>query len=241
MENSIYLKNFDRKIFLKKKTSFPEQAIYYFYKFVLNEKGVFNCYKFLYDKKWSEADVFISSKKYAIEYDGFYWHKFENLLRDEKKRKQFCNWGIKVIIIKESTENKIEDNIIFYNCYKDMNKNLSWAISKSSELLGYCNISFNVDDYIKEIFDMFIKEQYDKSFYVKKPKEAKDWDYEENGDLKPWDVSEFSAKKVHWKCKKGHKWVGPVFQRSTGHECFACYVQEKYDKLNSDLPGKFWL
>ena len=232
--------NIDKKIFIEKHTSFPEQAIYYFYKFFLKKKGVFSRYRFLTDKKWFEADVFIASKKIAIEYDGIYWHK-DNLEVDKKKRRQLADWGIRVIVIKEDIENKIENDIIFYDCYKNTNKNLSWAINKSAELLGWSEVPFDAEAHTKKIFDMFIKNLYENSFYVMKPKEAREWDYEENGDLKPWDVSVTSAKKVHWKCKRGHKWVAPVYVRSRGNGCFVCHVQKRREKYKSDLPGKFWL
>lgn len=36
------------------------------------------------------------------------------------------------------------------------------------------------------------------------------WDFEKNMDITPEEVSEFSHKKVWWKCEKGHSWQGRV-------------------------------
>lgn len=48
------------------------------------------------------------------------------------------------------------------------------------------------------------------------PNVAKEWDYNENGDLNPRHVYYGSPKKVWWKCKKGHKWKTTVSSRTKG-------------------------
>lgn len=55
-----------------------------------------------------------------------------------------------------------------------------------------------------------------------RPELAAEWDYEANGDLLPTQVTEFSYKRVHWKCKFGHKWDIQVSIRSTGNNCPVC-------------------
>lgn len=42
------------------------------------------------------------------------------------------------------------------------------------------------------------------------PNIAKEWNYERNKGLTPYDVTAGSGKKVWWKCAKGHEWEAVV-------------------------------
>lgn len=55
-----------------------------------------------------------------------------------------------------------------------------------------------------------------------RPDLAAQWDEEENKNLTPADVTEFSMKKVHWVCDFGHKWIATVAGRSAGNGCPIC-------------------
>jgi len=50
----------------------------------------------------------------------------------------------------------------------------------------------------------------------------KEWNYSKNSELKPWQVTEHSNKKVWWKCKEGHEWMATVNSRSRGNGCPYC-------------------
>lgn len=80
-------------------TSFPEQAVFYFLKQYFNdaENRVQLVAK---DGEILEADIFIPSKNYVVEYDGMFWHK-DKLLHDNLKRASFCELGLSVINIRE--------------------------------------------------------------------------------------------------------------------------------------------
>lgn len=55
------------------------------------------------------------------------------------------------------------------------------------------------------------------------PQLIKEWDYEKNKNLKPWQVSKGSEKKVWWKCKWfGHSWSATVYNRVHGSLCPIC-------------------
>ena len=56
------------------------------------------------------------------------------------------------------------------------------------------------------------------------PKLAKEWHPRKNPSITPFDVSEFSHKKVWWKCDKGddHEWESAVSNRSKGKGCPIC-------------------
>jgi hypothetical protein len=55
------------------------------------------------------------------------------------------------------------------------------------------------------------------------PKLAEEWHPEKNGNLTPDDVIPLWAKKVWWKCKKGHEWQAVIVSRKNGTGCPHCY------------------
>ena len=69
------------------------------------------------------------------------------------------------------------------------------------------------------------------------PKLLKEWDFEENTKLgiKPEDVFKNSTKKIHWKCKNGHKWVTSLNMRNRGSNCPYCSGRYAI-KDKTDLP-----
>jgi len=57
------------------------------------------------------------------------------------------------------------------------------------------------------------------------PELAKEWDYERNYPLKPDQVMANAAKKVWWRCNKGHVWKAKIQPRNRGHGCLYCSGQ----------------
>ena len=45
------------------------------------------------------------------------------------------------------------------------------------------------------------------------PELAKEWNYEKNGKLTPYDLSAGSGKKVWWLCEKGHAYEQSIYKR----------------------------
>ena len=56
---------------------------------------------------------------------------------------------------------------------------------------------------------------------------AKEWHYENNGNLKPEDVTCCSGKKAWWKCVKGHEWQATIASRNIGKSCPYCSGRKK--------------
>ena len=54
------------------------------------------------------------------------------------------------------------------------------------------------------------------------PDVAAEWNYEKNNGLRPSDVTYGSAKKVWWRCEKGHEWETQVRTRTRGKGCPYC-------------------
>ena len=70
------------------------------------------------------------------------------------------------------------------------------------------------------------------------PELVEEWS-DRNLPLSPTEVSEFSNKKVWWKCKEGHEWYALISSRSDGHGCPYCagqLVYEGYNDLNTTNP-----
>ena len=74
-----------------------------------------------------------------------------------------------------------------------------------------------------------------------RPDIALEWCFEQNGGLKPTEVTVQSARKVYWRCKEcGHIWKTAVYNRTTGYGCPKCgllrmvYAHEK-PKINESL------
>lgn len=57
---------------------------------------------------------------------------------------------------------------------------------------------------------------------TKNPELAAQWHPTKNGALSPYDVTNFSNKKVWWKCHAGHEWEAVIANRSRGRGCPYC-------------------
>lgn len=56
--------------------------------------------------------------------------------------------------------------------------------------------------------------EVENSLAEKYPELTSEWDYEGNGEIKPENVTYASTYKAHWICKKGHKYVASVGNRT---------------------------
>lgn len=199
-------------------TSFPEQAIYFYVKKLFpdaingdNHLGM-------------ELDIYIPSKKVALEYDGAFWHK--NRKRDEKKVKLCKENNIFLIRVKENENSEIieNENIKLISC-DNSDEGLKKAIILVVQFLGK-NINVDLNSDRVAIYTSFIYGQKQQSLQVLNPKLAEEWNYEKNRGLKPDMVKVSSGKKVWWKCKKGHEWQATIASRNKGSGCSICANQQ---------------
>ena len=65
----------------------------------------------------------------------------------------------------------------------------------------------------------------DTSLEANNPTLAKEWHPRKNSGLILSEITQYSARKVWWKCKKGHEWEARVGDRSQGHGCPYCAGQ----------------
>lgn len=221
----------------ERNTSLPEFALFYYLKTLGIE--VVHSYKEL----GYELDIYIPSKKTAIEFDGYYWHK-NKAQKDKKKNRQCEKDGIKLYRIREGLPPLCDSSIDFV-IQKDQKKDLSKVIAKViNKIVG---ISVNVDLARDAIAIENLREYTEKenSILFSNPEIAKEWNYEKNGNLKPEHFLANSNKKVWWKCIKGHEWQAIIQNRNKGIGCPYCSgryaIKGKSDlqTVNPDL-AKEW-
>lgn len=194
-------------------TSFPEFAIMYY----LKESGINAVHT--YKELGYELDIYIPSKKAAIEYDGYYWHK-DKSDNDLIKNRRCKEDGIKLYRIREGLS-PLNDTSIDYIIRKDQTDLSTVLKAVLSEIIG---ISIIVDISKDAIAIDSLREYTEKrnSFLLQNPEVSKEWNYELNGELRPENFAAHSSKKVWWKCSKGHEWQATISSRHSGNGCPYC-------------------
>ncbi len=223
----------------ERKTSFPEQAVFYYFK--LATKAI-NRY---IDNK-TEFDIFLPEQKVAIEYDGIRYHSSERARKKEEKKNSYCQrTGIRLIRIKESSENIVREDVVFFK-YTQTYKHLTWAIISVFQLVGLSDRipSIDIDRDQNKILAQFLRMEKENSIAIKYPELLAEWDYSEN-KLNPFMIPAASNKKMFWVCANGHKWSARVESRMLGHGCPICAGKKvltgynDLETINPDL-AKEW-
>ena len=76
------------------------------------------------------------------------------------------------------------------------------------------------------------------------PELASEWHPTKNKNLTPRDVKPYSAKKVWWRCKKGHEWPAVIASRSYGSKCPYCSIRAIRKNANfkpMEGPCRVWI
>ena len=207
-------------------TSFPEQAIYYYIKQIFPD--AINRYREIFDNGM-ELDIFIPSKKVAIEYDGSFYHKKERSLKREKIKYNVCQkHKIKLIRIcakdnsdvfnftsdytfiektlDDSDNTKGLDKIIRELLYM-LESNFGWNLQKQyirykGMLIRKISVDVNIERDRYKIQAYKENAMFKKSLAELRPDLAEEWDYEKNQGLTPTMFPVGSHENVWWKCKK---------------------------------------
>lgn len=190
----------------RNKTSFPEQAIYFYIKKIFAD--AINSFKDL-KNNITELDIYIPSKRIGIEYDGEAWHNNESSRKKELLKYNACKKNnITLIRFKEKIENSDKDTCDFL-IESSYNKNVL-AFNKELQLFlnNYKKIDVNLERDRNEIYKQYLTTMREKSLLLLFPSIASEWDYEKNYPLRPENISKGYDKKVWWicpKCKKSYK------------------------------------
>ena len=226
------------KCYSRNQTSFPEQAIfYYLLKSYPDAKNRFKT-DFL---ESMELDIYIPSKKIAIEYDGVAWHTSSRAQQRENKKYLICkNNGILLIRIKEKTEEEHKNcDVLITTSYNHLDfKELDRVIK---QLLIYLRIDSDIDSKRDKIIiqQQFLSKKKMKSILHLNPEIAATWNTSKNGLLTPDMFSPGSTDKVWWKCSIcGNEWETRIDHRCAGAGCPICSTDEAMRRRNSNNINK---
>ena len=200
------------------RTSFPEQAIFYYIKQEFPD--AINSYKGIFESSM-ELDIYIPSLKVGIEYDGRLYHTSKAIqLRDARKYAICKEHGIFLIRVREMSryspilrsDREIE--------IPDASDNyLNWAINNLCYHLGRIVIP-DVRRDRKPILEYLTARKT--SLASEYPEVACEWDYKANSPLVPENFPPHSNERVAWKCKVcGTKWYAAIGDR-TGEDKNGC-------------------
>lgn len=207
-------------------SSFAEQAIYCYVKKLCPD--ALNRYKGLFDNNM-EFDIYIPSRKVAIEFDGGYWHNSEESYEREKEKYNKClEEGIFLIRVKENAKSERRDvaNCVYYIKKKDQ-KQLQLVIQELLDSLdpesnkwtrkrpGNYHSSIIADlDRDRKIIQEYLH-AIPNSLAELRQDLAEEWNYERNGNLTPDLFGINSNEEAWWKCKNcGHEWKTLIIHRA---------------------------
>ncbi|MBO5454239.1 MAG: hypothetical protein J6A69_09810 [Clostridia bacterium] len=215
----------------ERKTSFPEYALVYY----LKEYGLDVMHS--YREQGYELDIYIPSKKIAIEYDGYLWHK--NIIKKDLEKNYKCKKdGIVLYRIREGLASLSDSSIdyVIQRNQKDLSKILAEVLCR---IVG-TDVDVDLERDTIAIENLRVYTEKGKSILFSNPKVATEWNYERNGNLKPEHFPANSNKKVWWKCNEGHEWQATIVNRNKGRKCPYCAgkkILESYNDLQTVNPS----
>ena len=212
------------------KSSFPEQAIYYYLSKYFNSvrNGI-------HDVIDMELDNYIDDLKIAIEYDGYKWHSNEeNITRDKRKNELCKKHNIILIRVREKGLPQLDDCIQVYRTDIKTNDSLNKCIFDVLNIISPKQYDIDVKRDYDLIYQLYSHNCADKSLEFLYPDLLKDWDYDRNIVL-PSEINAHSHFIAHWKCKScGYSWDADVHNR-TGKKEAGC---PKCAKIRRDNKQK---
>ena len=176
-----------------------------------------------YKESGYELDIYIPSKKIAIEYDGYLWHN-DKTAKDLEKNLKCKTDNIKLYRIREGllSLNDTSIDFIVEKNQKDLGGVLQQLLT---EIVGF-SIEINLQRDNIEIENLREYTEKANSLLFTNPKLAKEWNYDKNGNLNPENILANSHKLVWWKCSKGHEWRATIKNRNKGVGCPICSNQK---------------
>lgn len=212
-----------------------------------------NGYKDIFSKGM-EVDIFIPSLKIGIEYDGVYWHHKKKQITYEREQRKYdiCKEnGIYLIRVREQKK------------YEDEKLAADWCLFLPNDKLSDEDFNTAITDVIKKIISErklngnynlkidIAKDRFEILSYLQEPVKnsvqelaselVKEWDYEQNGNLKPDMIAAGSSQSVNWICSKcGYKWEAPIYHRAKSHtgcpKCAGMVFEKGINDLKTRNP-----
>ncbi|MCR4702172.1 MAG: hypothetical protein K5665_00755 [Saccharofermentans sp.] len=216
------------------RTSFPEQALYYYVKQYYPDAINGN-----EDIIGMELDIYIPPLKIAVEYDGVKWH---NRIEQEKKKNRLCSEkGIKLIRVREESLSLYEDCYCIRLEKPKVDNDLSAAIKKVLCFIDdSIDYEIDIDKDAMTIYSSYISLRKTNSLANIYPEVAKEWHPTMNKLLTPEMVTPYTHKKVFWLGKCGHSFPASisnrVIHRSSCPFCSGRSVLKGFNDLESQFP-----
>ena len=204
----------------RNKTSFPEQAIFYYIKQVFPD--AVNTYTDLFDNGM-ELDVYIPSRRIGIEYDG-YRHKGK---KADTIKYRVCQenhvYLIRVSEIEREDIKSLCDKFIISDYLRPNDGGLDSTLFKLFTALNVEGVDCNTSRDRMKIYEQYLTRLKDNSLAKKYPNIASEWHPYKNGALLPEMFNWGSAERVWWKCSCGYEWQATIASRtSNGVGCPNC-------------------
>ena len=227
----------------RNKTSFPEQAIFYYVKQLFPDAINRDC-SILNNNM--ELDIYIPSIHTGIEYDGAYWHG--NELKDRELKKYLCckSKDIRLIRIKEKKQGNYDCDVEILTCRAPSFSQINNTVKELLGCLGTNkDFEINTEKHEKTIKTQYISFLKNKSLAITNPSLASEWHPTKNGKLSPEMYSTSSGEKVWWLGKCGHEWQATIAARNAGSGCPYCSGQYRIvgkndlSSVNPKLAGEW--
>lgn len=188
------------------KTSFPEQAVYFY----LSKLYKAESRAIVFGK---EIDVFLREYSIGIEYDGKYYHQLSQD-REFKKDAYLSKKGVIVFRIKETKDKSGYDGDRVFFCpysktsYKYLERTIALLIQVLQSItINYSVLDIDISRDEIEIREQYLKSEKQNSIVVKDPKTKEFWDADRNGKIKIEYVNYGTPNKYWWKCPEcGNSW-----------------------------------
>ena len=232
-----------------RQTSFAEQATFYYIKKIFPD--AINRYTDIFDNGM-ELDIYIPSLRFAIEYDGSFWHKTNTVNREIEKYRICQEHGITLLRLKESIhhdgpitadkylsidgnmyEHNQLDKVIFFLLSEIDPETNMWTRKHPHRL--FSNVDINIERDELEIRSYMTKLSSD-SFADKFPNLVAEWHSSKNGALSPNKVKPYSDMVVWWKCPIcNNEYKASICHRSYGTGCPKCGIIKSAQKRSKQV------
>lgn len=229
-----------------RQTSFAEQAVYFYIKKIFPDAQ--SRVKDLIGQRM-ELDIYIPSKRIAIEYDGAFWHNPSKIKRDTKKYQLCQEKGIYLIRIREKRLQEderianesysmedfdLELLIRFFLDHLDPRSNM-WTRKSIRDIHSPIIVDLKKDEHEIRNYAMQLRSGSLADLF---PDIAKEWHNTKNGSLTPQKVKPGSDVRIWWKCSHcGYEWITSISKRTakTGRTgCPSCARR----RLKLENPNK---
>lgn len=160
----------------KSNTSFPEQALFFYFSKVTTAINRDN-------STGEEIDIFLPDLNARIEYNGSFFHSIKNRKeKDLQKKDFFKSQNLFVITITDSSVNKVdqENKIIYVKEY-----DFEWGIREAFKMIGISAPIINLEKDRQTIIANYLYTTKKNSLAIKVENILEFWDYKKNYPLSP--------------------------------------------------------